>query len=328
MEKILVLGGCGYVGSHIVENLIFEKKEVVVIDDLSTGIRARIPKDVAFFNFNLREIKKLHKVILEGQFTTVIHLAAKKQARESMTKPLMYWEENVGLTISLVKALQGSNVENVVFSSSCSVYGNSGKTNLSTMFNPQSTYARTKQSCEDILKDCSREIGYRLGILRYFNVIGASKFDESYDQATEAVLPTFIRNTLSGKKITVFGKEFDTHDGTAVRDYVDVRDLSRAHTKVIDLLSKGKERYFECLVSTGNPRSVLELAQEVFNQTGINGEISFSSGVKGDPAKVWSELDTQLHDLGWRPEYSFSESVESQVNSMLIKLGSGKPERL
>lgn len=317
MDNFLVLGGCGYVGSHIVKSLSRERINLVVVDNLNTGLRNRISESTKFYNLDAKETSALNQIIIENQITSVIHLAAKKQARESMQNPLIYWDENIRVTLSLIKAVQNSSVRSILFSSSCSIYGNSGLTNLETKHNPQSTYARSKLVCEEILKDCRISVGYRLGILRYFNVIGAGDFDNSNDRATEAVLPSFINKVLSNEAINIFGNKFGTHDGTAIRDYVDVRDLAEAHLKVANFLNTGSNSQFECLVSTGNPKSVLEVAHEVILHAGRDAEIRYSESALGDPAEVWSKPDEQLINLGWEPVYTFSESVKSQVNEML-----------
>jgi UDP-glucose 4-epimerase len=317
VEKFLVLGGCGYIGSHFVEKLVDKKIDFVVVDNLDSGVRNRIPENVKFYKIDAKETDQLHQILVENQISSVVHLAAKKQARESMRLPFSYWDENLRTTLSLINAVRKSDVRSILFSSSCSVYGNSGKVNDDTKSNPQSTYAKTKLACEELLKDCSNEIGYSLGILRYFNVIGAAGFHNSDDQASEAVLPSFIKKTLSHEPLDIHGNEFDTPDGTAVRDYVDVRDLSEAHLKVANLLAEGLTPFFECRVSTGQPKSVLEVAQEVFIQTGITNNVNFTHSAPGDPAKIWSEVDLQLLNLGWHPQHAFSESVKSQIDAML-----------
>jgi UDP-glucose 4-epimerase len=257
----------------------------------------------------------------------VIHLAAKKQARESMRKPLEYWDENVGSTLSLLRAIRNSEVRTILFSSSCSVYGNSGLTTLKTEFSPQSVYARTKLTSEQILIDCMHELGYRVGILRYFNVIGAGNFYNSGDRASEAVIPNFIKNVLENEPIKIFGNQYNTIDGTAVRDYVDVRDLSEAHIKVAQFLNQGDESQFECLVSTGNPKSVLEVATEVMMQIGKKVDITYVDSSSCDPAEVWSQVDVQLFNLGWVPNHNFRESVKSQILQSNGYLNTGKDVR-
>jgi UDP-glucose 4-epimerase len=319
MTNCLVIGGAGYIGSHLIHKLLDNNDECFIVDNLSTGKKERVPSTVKFSEFDAKDTYLLTQFIAENSITRIFHMAAKRNARESMIDSFEYWNENVGITLSLINSVQKTDVEAIIFSSSCSVYGDAGLVSSDSSFNPHSVYGNTKLTCEKILKSTSKQFGFKLGILRYFNVIGSCKKFNIVDEAIGAIVPTFTDNIFSSAPINIFGKNFDTNDGTAVRDYIDVRDVVTAHLFVADELEKID--YFEALVSTGNPRSVLDVAKQIMNEVGTRYEINFLDRKEGDPGSVWATKDPRLEKLGWTAQYSFEESIASHVHGRRINIG-------
>jgi UDP-glucose 4-epimerase len=311
----LVIGGAGYVGSHFVEKLIESGTHPIVIDNLSTGYADRIFLKSEFIEMNCNQFQKLHDVLINHQIENIAYFAARRQARESMYKPVEYWIENSGLTLNLIKAVIKSPVRRIIYSSSCSVYGDSGKVNQSSLLSPASVYGRTKLNSEDILRDCAREVGYRLAILRYFNVVGASENFNGYDRTPGAIVPTFVNNLNDSNEINIFGQNFSTKDGTAIRDYIDVRDLVDAHL-LAHREMQSKNADFEAFVSSGKPKSVLEIAKLVAKQLGTTPQINFKQAAVGDPGEVWADLDPRLEILGWKANFNVEESIQSHIDTL------------
>jgi UDP-glucose 4-epimerase len=313
-EKWLIVGGAGYIGSHVALEYEKHAAEVYVIDDLSTGLQRRISKPEKFFKVDVRNTSEIVSILNGYEIDGIVHLAGMRQARESLSIPTEYWDRNVGGTTSLAKAVLSSSVRKVVFSSSCSVYGNLGKVDVNSTLNPVSPYGRTKLVGEQILKDLMLEKEMSIGILRYFNVIGANEDAPFFDETAGALLPKIIPAALRDETIWINGDDFETHDGTAIRDFIDVRDLARAHVLVSENLYDTKQpHYFN--VSSGNPQSVKDIVNKVVELTSSQSDIQFLPRAQGDPAEVWSLPDAELLKLGWKARLSTSESIESHVKS-------------
>jgi UDP-glucose 4-epimerase len=316
MENWLIIGGCGYIGSEIVRQLINEGKKVTVLDDLSTGFRERISLEISFVHGDASDWQLVQRVCSENGIDGVINCAGKREARESVLKPTKYWYENLSPTLGLVRGLQGTNVSHVIFSSSCSVYGAQKQVTRESKCNPISPYGFTKLYSEQILKDTLGEQGRKLTLMRYFNVIGASGDKNTIDITKGAIIPVFVNRAINNQDIQIFGGNFNTLDGTAIRDYIDVRDLAAAHRLVA--VSYEREAYESKVinVSSGKAISNLDIASEVLRITKSASKIVIQDSVKGDPEEIWGVPSQELLEWGWTSKFSHSESIQSHFDAV------------
>ena len=311
---LLIIGGAGYIGSHFLRDANFKQESMVVLDDLSTGRQSRIPNGIPFIKGNAVNLSLLHEVIQDYRIDNVIHLAARRQARESIHNPIEYWTNNVGATLSLVSAIKGSTVKNILFASSCSVYGQAKRVGSDSSIDPVSPYGRTKAVCEQILKESCDQLKIGLGVLRFFNILGADVTFDSADTTKNAIMPNLVEAAVMMKTFEIYGNDFNTKDGTAIRDYLDVRDLVLAHRYVLDyLLENGGDLTVN--VSTGVPTSVLEIVRSASNHLSFEPLVRFATGKPGDPSEIFAEKDAHLTNLGWNPRHSLDESVATSIDS-------------
>jgi len=316
--KILVTGGTGYIGSHTVVELHNTGHEVVAIDNFNNSypsvlenIEKITGKKVEFYEVDIRDKKALTEFLL-GQkgIDAVIHFAAYKAVGESVANPLKYYENNVGGTVNLLYAMQEANINQIAFSSSCTVYGEANPPVDENTAKPeaQSPYGNTKQICEELLFDYTKASDLKVVSLRYFNPVGA------HDSALIGELPIgvpnnlvpFITQTAIGKRavLTVFGNDYPTPDGTCIRDYIHVVDLAKAHVKAIEFLELKKytEAYSVFNLGTGQGNSVLEVINSFEKVTGekVNYEIGPRRG--GDVIQIYANCDKATNILGWKTE--------------------------
>ncbi|MDR2894121.1 MAG: UDP-glucose 4-epimerase GalE, partial [Alistipes sp.] len=276
MKKILVTGGAGYIGSHTAVELVEAGYEVVIVDNLSNaeasaveGVEKILGRKVPFVQADCCDRAAMDALFAEHKIDAVIHFAAYKAVGESVGEPLKYYRNNIASLVTLLEAMRAAKVENIVFSSSCTVYGQPEVlpvTELSPRLPATSPYGNTKQMCEDILRDSIAAYSSLKGIsLRYFNPIGAhpSALIGELPKGVPGNLVPFITQTAAGirKELSVFGDDYPTPDGSCVRDYIDVVDLARAHVSAVErmLSGRGKQAYEIFNVGTGNGVSVLEL---------------------------------------------------------------------
>lgn len=310
----LVVGGAGYIGSHVVRSLGRAGEKVFILDNLSSGYKSRIEPGVDFFAGDARDSELVREIILQNQIDGVIHLAAYKQARESLNDPLKYWENNIESCLGVLTGIRNTTVKQFVLSSSCSVYGSAGFVTDESARNPISPYGRTKSSSEDMVRDCCNSFGINWGILRYFNVIGCDNFDFAHDDSLECVVPAMTRKIESKQDIEIYGNSFNTPDGTALRDYVDVRDLADAHTCIALKMKMGTGNYV-INISTGIPISVLQIANSLLEVSCSDSRVIFTDSQVSDPDRIWGNPSQILLELGWRANFSLSESIQSHWDS-------------
>jgi UDP-glucose 4-epimerase len=317
--KWVVTGGAGYIGSHTVRELLKVSDEVLVIDDLSTGIRSRLPSECPFEILDLRDTQLVRTVLDKYQPEGIMHFAAKKQARESLRFPWTYWSVNIGSLLGLLSAIQGTSIRHIVHSSSCSIYGSSGLVNEKSPINPESTYGWTKAISEQILKAFSSENSLAVTSLRYFNVIGCGDFENAMDSSTECLVPATFDRIQSKQPLQIYGNDFETPDGTALRDYIDVRDLATAHIQaVINPPTQGEFRAIN--VSGGNPISVSDILNIILKITSLpHYPIEVSSRKEGDPDIIWSRPSHIMSEWGWGAKHSVYESIFAHYRSWLSK---------
>lgn len=315
MEKILVTGGAGYVGAHVCKELRLAGFQPVVVDNLSTGFEKNV-KWGPLHKVDLRDYKSTLDEIKDYQFTAAVHLAASAYVEESQKNPLKYYENNLLSTINTLRILETLQVRSLVFSSSCAVYGEStkGKLNESTSLDPINHYGKTKQMCEEIISSASRTLEIRHVFLRYFNACGADKSGELKEEHNPEthVIPRLIDAALNGKTFNIFGSDYPTSDGTAVRDYLHVSDLASAHlASVLYLLTGGASNILN--IGSGQGNSVLALVNAA-RKIGLDAEVSFLPRREGDPAELVADISLAHKVLNWEPK---SSSVEAILSSTL-----------
>ena len=329
MPKILVTGGTGYIGSHTVVELLEVGMEVVIIDNLSTserevldGIAAITGKQPVFEEVDLRERDATYNVFRKHpDINAIIHFAAFKAVGESVEKPLEYYENNILSLIHLLEAMKIFGVDYLVFSSSCTVYGEPDElpvTENAPLKKAGSPYGNTKQICEDILKDTIQTLeGKEVVSLRYFNPVGAhpSALIGELPVGVPNNLVPFITQTAAGIRETlhVFGGDYNTPDGSAIRDYINVVDLAKAHVMAIHRLMNGKQKSdFEVFnLGTGRGLSVLEIIHAFEKATGVKLNYRVVERREGDIEKVFADTSYANRELGWKTEKGIEETLQS-----------------
>ncbi len=329
MKKcVLVTGGAGYIGSHTAVELINAGYDVVIVDNLSNseigaveGVRAITGVEVPFERVDCCDREALEGVFRKYKVDAVIHFAASKAVGESVFKPLLYYRNNILSLLNVLETMLADGVCNIVFSSSCTVYGQPEKLPVteSTPRQPAaSPYGNTKQICEDILRDTTYAHKELFGIaLRYFNPIGAhpSTLIGELPKGVPGNLVPFITQTAAGlrKELSVFGDDYDTPDGSAVRDYIDVVDLARAHVVAVGRMIGGKSKanYEFFNVGTGNGVSVLELVHAFERVNGVKVPYKIVGRREGDIEKIWADTSCANTELGWKAERSLDQTLAS-----------------
>jgi len=327
-HKIIVTGGLGFIGSHTVVCLHEAGFEPIIIDNLSNseasamdGIEKLIGYKPIWANMDVNDKAALGSLIKEHQPQGVIHFAAFKAVGESVEKPLTYYRNNVGGLITLMEVLKEENIDNLVFSSSCTVYGEPDeipvKESTQTKM-AESPYGATKQMGEIILKDNANWLNTQC--LRYFNPIGAheSGFIGELPLGVPNNLIPYLTQTVAGirKELTVFGDDYNTTDGTCIRDYIHVMDLAEAHVFAINRLIKGEQKEsFEVFnIGTGNGSSVLEVIHAFEKANGIPVPHKIGPRRAGDVVQVWAETTKVEHVLGWKAKRNLETMLKDAWN--------------
>lgn len=326
MKKILVTGGTGFIGSHTVVELHNAGYEPVIIDNFNNsnpsvldGIKAITGKSFTFYEGDCNDKTIFKTIFSEHKIEGIIHFAAYKAVGESVANPLKYYYNNLHSLVVLLESMLESKVNNLVFSSSCTVYGQPDKlpvTEDAPVKLAESPYGNTKQVSEEIIKDtCFANKDLRAISLRYFNPIGAhpsAKIGELPIGVPGNLVP-FITQTAIGlrEKLTVFGNDFNTPDGSCVRDYIHVVDLAKAHVKAIELIDKKETGHYDFFnIGTGNGSTVLEVVS-TFERV-ANQKLNYTIGNRraGDVEKVYAAVDKSTKELGWKTELSLETALE------------------
>jgi UDP-glucose 4-epimerase len=307
----VVSGGAGYIGAHVVRALLASGRQAVVVDDLSTGSRSRVPESVEFMQASMLDTNELTAILRRVQPVGVIHLAGKKSPTESMSDPLLYARENVGGVVSLAEALREADVDRVVFSSSCSVYGtpNTEFVDEDAPTTPESPYGESKLYGELILTASAAAYGFGVIHLRYFNVVGAAA-PALRDTGVYNLVPLIFEAMHSNDRPRVFGTDYPTPDGTCVRDYVDVQDVADAHVRAAEVL-ESERRVSTYNVGRGVGSSVLDVIGAVRAVTGRPLSPEMVDRRPGDPARVVGRVDKIERELGWRAQHTLIDMVRS-----------------
>lgn len=308
-------GGAGYIGAHVVRLLQQRGERVVVVDDLSYGSADRIGDaklvqlDVASNNAK----RELFNTLVNEDVTAVIHFAARKQVGESVEKPMWYYQQNIGGLANVMSAMRDAGVRQMIFSSSAAVYGQPdipvvGEEKAGHPINP---YGETKLIGEWMMADCEKAWGLRWIGLRYFNVAG-SGWDDLGDPAQLNLIPMVLDCLAKGDSPKIFGTDYDTEDGTCVRDYIHVKDLAEAHIAALDYVSSGQEMNHHTFnVGTGQGTSVKEIIDGLREVTGIDFVAEEQARRPGDPALLIGDPTRIRVELDWKAEYGVKEILES-----------------
>jgi UDP-glucose 4-epimerase len=309
---ILVCGGAGYIGSHMVAALLERGEEVVILDNLQKGHRDAILGG-KFYEGDLRDREVLDKVFTENNIDAVIDFAADSLVGESVIEPLKYFENNVGGTLSLLRAMKDHGVKNIVFSSTAATYGEPESIPIleDDKTFPTNPYGESKLAVEKVLKWCDNAYSIKFTALRYFNAAGAHESGKiGEDHAPESHLIPLILQTALGQreKIMIFGDDYKTEDGTCIRDYIHVMDLASAHLLAVDRLRKGGEsRIYNLGNGTGfSVKEVIEVARKV---TGREIKAEVAPRRAGDPAVLIASSKKAVEELGWKPKFNSLETI-------------------
>ncbi|HHV17784.1 MAG TPA: UDP-glucose 4-epimerase GalE [Thermoanaerobacterales bacterium] len=306
MKKVLVSGGAGYIGSHVVKLLGKKGFDVLVYDNLSTGNRSSVLSG-KLVEGDMLDIDGLRSVMSDFRPDAVMHFAAKIVVPESVKFPMKYYTNNVLGTLNVLRVMKEFDVNKFIFSSTAAVYGEPEEMpiNETMSFAPINPYGKSKAIVEEVLKDCSMSEGLKYIALRYFNVAGADPEGELGETKKDAThLITMCVRTAAGKrdKLSVFGTDYPTSDGTCVRDYIHVMDLADAHILALEhLLSGGESNVFNC--GYGKGYSVQEVVTEAKNATGVDFAVEYTERRAGDPPELVADSTKIKHTLGWKPKY-------------------------
>jgi UDP-glucose 4-epimerase len=332
--KILVTGGAGFIGSHTVVELHNAGFEPVIIDNLYNsnlnvleGIKKITGKEFPFYEIDCNDADKVRALFEKEKFDGVIHFAAYKAVGESVEKPLNYYENNLISLLVLLRAAKEFNVDKFVFSSSCTVYGQPEKlpvTESTPRLPANSPYGNTKAIAEDIIRDHVHSGPDLKAIsLRYFNPIGAhetSLIGELPNGVPSNLVP-FITQTAAGlrKSLTVFGNDYDTPDGTCIRDFIHVVDLAKAHVKALDLLESTTDtNYYDVFnVGTGEGYTVLQLINTFEEVNGVKLNYTIGPRREGDVEKIYAQSDKVNNVMKWRAEKTMAEALRDAWNWQL-----------
>lgn len=323
-DHVLVTGGAGFIGAHTVVELLGAGFRVTVVDNLERsdykiveGIEEITKTKVDFHKIDCLNYTSLDNLFAQNNFTSVIHFAAFKSVNESVVEPVNYYKNNIGSLVTILEVMKKHQVNDLIFSSSCTVYGQPDSIPVdetAPFKRAESPYGATKQMCERILEDATT-VGFRVISLRYFNPIGA------HESALIGELPIgvpnnlvpYVTQTAAGlrERLTVFGSDYNTPDGSCVRDYIHVVDVANAHVKAIAYLNKQKAtNFFEAFnLGTGVGVSVLELVKKFIEVTGINLAYTIGPRRPGDVEKVYGDPQKINKAFGWKTKYSLGESL-------------------
>lgn len=326
--KILVTGGCGYIGGHTIVDLVNNGFDVISVDDLSRGslrmldgVETILGRSIKNYKVDLTNLDDTQAIFIENpDIIGVIHFAAFKSVNESVQEPLMYYRNNINSLLNILQCAKDYQVSNIVFSSSCSVYGNAQSLPVdetTQLAIAESPYAYTKQIGEVICTDFTKQNPHiNINLLRYFNPVGAhsSALIGELQEKPENLVPV-ITQTAIGKRstMTVFGNDYNTRDGSCVRDYIHVMDIANAHTKSLQYMMAGKNE-MPCEVfnlGTGNGVTVLELIESFESVSGQKLNYSIGPRRAGDVVAVYADNTKAKQRLGWELKYDLTQMMDT-----------------
>ncbi len=310
---ILVVGGAGYIGSHMVLELVRKNEEVIVIDSLITGHKKAVHENATLFVGDIKDKEFLREVFSNNNIQSVIHFAAFSLVGESTTEPLKYFENNVYGTVCLLEVMKEFGVKEIVFSSTAATFGepeiNPIKEDTAT--NPTNPYGESKLAVEKVLKWSESAYDIKFAVLRYFNVAGADISGEIGEaHTTETHLIPLVLKTAQGirDKIYIYGDDYNTKDGTCIRDYIHVTDLVDAHWLALQNI---RSKNISCTYNLGNGNgfTVKEIIETCKKVTGVDFKVEISERRTGDPTTLIASSEKIINELGWKPKYDKLEKI-------------------
>lgn len=312
---ILVVGGAGYIGSHLVKELV-EKEEVVVLDNLATGHKEAVDSRAVFVKGDLGNVEDLESIFSKYPIKAVMHFAAYSLVGESVQDPYKYYENNVANTLTLLNVMLKHNVKNFIFSSTAATYGIPKEEIIveKSETAPINPYGRSKLMVEQILADFHTAYGLHYVVLRYFNAAGAhvsGEIGENHDPETH-LIPIILQQLLGEREsISVFGTDYPTEDGTCIRDYIHVTDLANAHIAALDALLNGTKKAETYNLGNGVGYSVKQVIEMCEKVTGTKANVILGDRRAGDPARLVASSEKIFSELGWKAERGLETIIES-----------------
>lgn len=315
-HKVLVIGGAGYIGSHMVRCLRDAGDEPVVFDNLSTGHRRFLPANVRFIKGDLNQYSQICSALRKEKFSAVMHFAASSLVGESVQNPLKYYKNNVAAFVNLLEAMIQSRVRRIIFSSTAAVFGEPEEVPIkeSAVKKPTNPYGRSKLMIEQMLADAFKSYGIQYAVLRYFNAAGAHEaggIGERHHPETHLI--PILMNTLLGvhsKPLTIFGSDYPTADGTCIRDYIHVDDLCDAHKLALDWLFS-REESGDFNLGSGKGYSILDIVREAEKVTGKKVPVKKGPRRAGDPSTLVASSAKARAVLKWRPRRKLSDILST-----------------
>lgn len=310
--KVLVTGGAGYIGSCLVQELVEQNHQVLVVDNLSTGYRESIPSQVLFKEVDILDSSELHSIFAEFRPEVVFHLAAKSKVAESFQVPELYYENNVTGSLQIARLATEFGIKALIFSSTAAVYGEveGALVDEQSPLRPVNPYGRSKLMAEQIFWDCAGVKNIPLSVLRYFNVAGAKKDlrQGNRNPNPSQVIEVAALSALSNRPFTIFGTDYPTPDGSAIRDFIHVEDLVNAHILALeDQLRQPGKKIFNC--GYGKGFSVMEVAEKMRQLSQGRLEVAYAGRRQGDPSCVVADSSRIKNQLKWRPQFDELEFV-------------------
>lgn len=311
---ILVTGGAGYIGSHTVRQLVKEGYDVIVVDNLVYGHpEAIIDSKVQLIKGDIGDKLLIDKIFTENNIEGVLHFAAYAYVGESVQQPIKYYQNNTAASLNLVEVMLKHGCNKFIFSSTCATYGNPEYIPIDEQHpqNPINPYGASKLMLERVLKDCAHSDDLRYVFLRYFNACGGSadgEIGEDHNPETH-LIPLVLRSIKhKDKPITVFGTDYETEDGTCIRDYIHVEDLGDAHIKALKYLMSGGSPTI-CNLGVGNGYSVKQIIETAERVTGQKATINYGERRAGDPPVLVADNSKAAETLGWKPKYTSLDKI-------------------
>lgn len=312
---ILVVGGAGYIGSHFVKELV-NSHEVIILDNLSTGHRWAVDDKAIFVQGDLGDTSVVQNLFDSYQIEAVLHFAAFSLVGESVQNPLKYYENNVVATFNLLKLMKENNINNFIFSSTAATYGIAGVDMIEegTPTAPINPYGHSKLMVEQMLQDFSKSYGLNYAILRYFNAAGADEsaiIGESHAPETH-LIPLVLQHLLGKREsISIYGTDYDTPDGTCIRDYIHVTDIAKAHILLLNQLLKGNQLNSIYNLGNGKGYSVKQVIDMCEKVTGKKPNIKYVDRREGDPAKLIANSQKIYKDFGWQAQEDLNSIIRT-----------------